>query len=67
MSATTHETCPECDGRLQRTDTETVCDECGLVVSEDALDRGPEWRSFADDTTNPERCGAPLITSTCDP
>lgn len=44
-------------------DAETVCDECGLVVSEDRLDRGPEWRSFADDDTNPERCGAPLTRS----
>jgi len=44
-------------------DAETVCEECGLVVSEDTLDRGPEWRSFADDDTNPERCGAPLTRS----
>jgi transcription initiation factor TFIIB len=63
MSATTHQSCPECEGRLRSTDTETVCNECGLVVDEDAIDRGPEWRSFADDDTNPERCGAPLTRS----
>ncbi|MCQ4334296.1 transcription initiation factor IIB family protein [Natronomonas sp. F2-12] len=63
MSATTRRTCPECEGRLRSTGIETVCDECGLVVEEDQLDRGPEWRSFDDDETNPERCGAPLTRS----
>ncbi|MFQ3318994.1 MAG: transcription initiation factor TFIIB [Natronomonas sp.] len=63
MSASTRGICPECEGRLRSTDTETICDECGLVVSEDTLDRGPEWRSFADDDTSPERCGAPLTRS----
>ncbi|PSQ37612.1 transcription initiation factor IIB [Halobacteriales archaeon QS_9_70_65] len=63
MSATTRRLCPECEGRLRSTDTETVCDDCGLVVDETAIDRGPEWRSFADDDTNPERCGAPLTRS----
>jgi transcription initiation factor TFIIB len=63
MSATTQQVCPECEGRLRNTDVETVCTECGLVVAEDELDRGPEWRSFADEETNPERCGAPLTRS----
>ncbi len=63
MSTTTRQVCPECNGRLQITSVETVCNECGLVVAEDQLDRGPEWRSFADDETNPERCGAPLTRS----
>lgn len=63
MSTTTQQMCPECEGRLRSTGVETVCNECGLVVAEDELDRGPEWRSFADDETNPERCGAPLTRS----
>jgi transcription initiation factor TFIIB len=63
MSASAQRACPECEGGLRSTGTETVCDECGLVVSEDALDRGPEWRSFADDDRTPERCGAPLTRS----
>ena len=63
MSATTRRTCPECEGRLRSTGIETVCDDCGLVVEEDELDRGPEWRSFAEDRTNPKRCGAPLTRS----
>lgn len=60
---TATETCPECDGRLRTDSTETVCRDCGLVVAEDAIDRGPEWRSFADDDTDPERTGAPLTRS----
>jgi transcription initiation factor TFIIB len=61
--STTARSCPECSGRLQRERTETVCGDCGLVVAEDAMDRGPEWRSFADDETNPKRTGAPLTRS----
>ncbi|WP_276280300.1 transcription initiation factor IIB [Halorussus caseinilyticus] len=56
-------TCPECDGRLTPDDAETVCDDCGLVVSEDRIDRGPEWRAFADDENEKERTGAPLTRS----
>ena len=48
---------------MRSDDCETVCTECGLVVAEDNLDRGPEWRSFGDDDTNPERTGAPLTRS----
>ncbi|MFD1513300.1 transcription initiation factor IIB [Halomarina rubra] len=61
--STTARSCPECSGRLQREQCETVCGECGLVVGEDAIDRGPEWRSFADDDTDPARTGAPLTRS----
>jgi transcription initiation factor TFIIB len=63
MSATTAQTCPECDGRLRADDCETICTDCGLVVDEHAIDPGPEWRSFADDDTDPERTGAPLTRS----
>jgi len=55
--------CPECSGRLNTEGTETVCGQCGLVVDEYRIDHGPEWRSFADDDTNPERTGAPLTHS----
>ncbi len=52
--------CPECSGRLvnDAEHGETVCQECGLVVEEDEIDLGPEWRSF-DDETNKSRVGAP--------
>jgi transcription initiation factor TFIIB len=46
-----------------RTDqTETICTSCGLVVAEDRLDRGPEWRNF-EDGPDRERTGAPLSRS----
>ncbi|WP_129115205.1 transcription initiation factor IIB [Halegenticoccus tardaugens] len=54
--------CPECGGRLA-TDTEhgeTVCTDCGLVVEEDSVDRGPEWRAFdAAEKDQKSRVGAP--------
>ena len=63
MNTTTRRACPECDGRLREGERETVCTSCGLVVAEDNIDRGPEWRSFEDDETNRERTGAPLTRS----
>lgn len=62
MSTATN-ACPECSGRLDASGDETVCDDCGLVVAEDRIDRGPEWRSFADDAEERERTGAPLTRS----
>jgi transcription initiation factor TFIIB len=54
--------CPECAGALS-TDTEhgeTVCSECGLVVEEDEIDHGPEWRAFdAKEKDEKSRVGAP--------
>jgi len=54
--------CPECSGQLA-TDTEhgeTVCVDCGLVVEEDEIDRGPEWRAFdSNEKDNKSRVGAP--------
>ena len=55
-------TCPECSGRLDDAGAETFCAGCGLVVAEDRVDPGPEWRSF-DDGPNRKRTGAPLTRS----
>ncbi|WP_231186138.1 transcription initiation factor IIB family protein [Haladaptatus sp. DYF46] len=57
------ETCPECQSRVRTDGAEAVCTECGLVIAEDGLDRGPEWRSFRDDETERKRTGAPLTRS----
>jgi len=54
--------CPECGGDLVVDEErgETVCEDCGLVVEEDSIDRGPEWRSFGnDDGDQKSRVGAP--------
>lgn len=53
--------CPECDGRLTADDDERFCDDCGLIVSADRLDPGPEWRTF--DERKRKRTGAPLTRS----
>jgi transcription initiation factor TFIIB len=54
--------CPECAGSLVA-DTEhgeTVCEECGLVVDDGNIDRGPEWRAFdASEKDEKSRVGAP--------
>lgn len=41
--------CPECDSLdLVRDDyrAELVCNSCGLVIEEDIIDQGPDWRDF---------------------
>ncbi|ELY49300.1 transcription initiation factor IIB [Natronolimnohabitans innermongolicus] len=56
------EQCPECGGRLisDTEHAETVCEDCGLVVEEDEIDRGPEWRAFdAAEKDKKSRVGAP--------
>ncbi|MWG33784.1 transcription initiation factor IIB [Halomarina oriensis] len=50
--------CPECDGVVRTTSQETVCEDCGLILDEQHIDRGPEWRPF--DSAERERTGAPL-------
>ncbi|MFB6185252.1 MAG: transcription initiation factor IIB family protein, partial [Halobacteriaceae archaeon] len=54
--------CPECGGTLRKDAEhgETVCSECGLVVEEEGIDHGPEWRAFdAKEKDEKSRVGAP--------
>ncbi|MEF8820730.1 MAG: TFIIB-type zinc ribbon-containing protein, partial [Halovenus sp.] len=54
--------CPECGGKLASDSEhgETVCKECGLVVEEDEIDPGPEWRAFdSKEKDEKSRVGAP--------
>ncbi|MBV0923977.1 transcription initiation factor IIB 2 [Halomicroarcula limicola] len=54
--------CPDCGGNLTQDGTrgETVCADCGLVVDEDAIDHGPEWRAFdSAERDQKSRVGAP--------
>ncbi len=56
------EQCPECDGRVisDSEHAETVCEECGLVIDEGEIDRGPEWRAFdSAEKDKKSRVGAP--------
>ena len=54
-----HNTCPECDGRVTTNSHETVCDDCGLVIVEQRVDRGPDWRSFDDEQDDGRHTGSP--------
>ncbi|MFW6017466.1 MAG: transcription initiation factor IIB [Halapricum sp.] len=59
------EVCPECSGPLATDEErgETVCEHCGLVVEEDEIDHGPEWRAFdAAEKDRKSRVGAPTTT-----
>jgi transcription initiation factor TFIIB len=54
-------TCPECDGRVTTNAVETTCEDCGLVIDEQRIDHGPEWR--AHDQDQRKRTGAPLTAA----
>jgi len=58
--------CPECESAVVRDPErgERVCDECGLVVDEDEIDHGPEWRAFdAGEREERSRVGAPTTST----
>ena len=56
--------CPECNGSHLVRDYnrgELVCEDCGLVLDEQLIDQGPEWRAFdADQGEKRARTGAPM-------
>ena len=56
------EICPECGGSIVADEArgETVCSDCGLIIDEDSIDRGPEWRAFdSAERDQKSRVGAP--------
>ncbi len=61
VSENEHEMCPECEGTLRTNDdNEIACTECGLIVEEKHIDRGPEWRAFNyKEKEQKSRVGAP--------
>lgn len=56
-------TCPECESSsLVRSsdESEVSCEDCGLILEEETIDRGPEWRAFNhSERNNKSRVGAP--------
>jgi len=56
--------CPECGSTHLGRDhsrAELVCKNCGLVIDEDFIDYGPEWRAFdSDQREKRARTGAPM-------
>jgi len=60
-SATPDTQCSECGGQLIK-DTSTQelhCEDCGVVAERPAIDHGPEWRNY-DEESDSSRVGAPL-------
>jgi transcription initiation factor TFIIB len=58
------ERCPECNsGHLVRDYErgELVCEDCGLVIDDQFIDQGPEWRAFdVEQGEKRARTGAPM-------
>ncbi len=56
--------CPECGskGLVRNYDkAEIFCEDCGLVITENIVDLGPEWRAFdLEQKSKRERTGAPM-------
>ncbi|RLI88225.1 MAG: transcription initiation factor IIB [Candidatus Altiarchaeales archaeon] len=56
--------CPECHGFNLVTDYkhgELVCKDCGLVINDELLDTGPEWRAFDEEQKSKRsRTGSPV-------
>jgi transcription initiation factor TFIIB len=61
------EDCPECSGKNLVHDYdvgETICGDCGLVLYEQMLDKGPEWRAFTQqEKASRSRVGMPTSYS----
>jgi transcription initiation factor TFIIB len=61
------ETCPECSGKNLIHDGEvgeTICGDCGLVIYEQMMDKGPEWRAFTQqEKASRSRVGSPTSYS----
>ncbi|PTD93631.1 transcription initiation factor IIB 2 [archaeon SCG-AAA382B04] len=52
--------CPECGGKLVKEENELRCEDCGLVLEEDYIDWGPEWRAFSSEERDEKaRAGPP--------
>jgi transcription initiation factor TFIIB len=57
------QSCPECESASLVTSgdgDEIVCEDCGLVLDDQQIDRGPEWRAFNHgERQSKSRVGAP--------
>lgn len=56
------QTCPECGGTVIHDEHhgDASCEDCGLVVDEQKIDHGPEWRAYnSSERQQKSRVGAP--------
>lgn len=62
--------CPECGSTNLISDPDTgevICGDCGLVVQESSIDKGPEWRAFThEEKKSRSRVGIPISFSVHD-
>ncbi|MEM1586767.1 MAG: transcription initiation factor IIB [Candidatus Bathyarchaeia archaeon] len=62
--------CPECGSTNLISDPDTgevICGNCGLVVQESIMDKGPEWRAFTqEEKKSRSRVGVPISFSVHD-
>jgi len=62
--------CPECGSSnlIHDYDSgETICGDCGLVLREQMMDKGPEWRAFTrEEKASRSRVGVPMSYSVHD-
>ncbi len=62
--------CPECGSQKLSRDyerAELVCEECGLVIDDEFIDKGPDWRAFdSEEREKKMRVGAPMDVMTHD-
>jgi len=62
--------CPECGSTNLINDPDTgevICGNCGLVIQESAIDKGPEWRAFTqEEKESRSRVGIPTSFSVHD-
>ncbi|WP_135824315.1 transcription initiation factor IIB [Halorussus ruber] len=60
-------TCPECDSVdlvKSADETELTCEDCGLILENETIDRGPEWRAFdSQERDSKSRVGAPTTNT----
>src|SRR5271157_302104 len=58
------EICPVCgfiDNVFDQNRGDLICGNCGIVISDKSIDKGPEWRAFdSDQRERRTRVGAPM-------
>jgi transcription initiation factor TFIIB len=52
-------TCAECGGQVRTNSIETACEDCGLIIDEQPIDHGPDWRNPTDHPDSQKRVGPP--------
>lgn len=56
--------CPECGNQIIEQDGERRCENCGLVIEDELVDRGKEWRAFnSKEESNKSRVGNPITVT----